>query len=239
MRLRYRDIKKIGLMCAAIVFLISVHILSVYIFAVHRFTVSYDDAVSAKAQEVVEDYIKGSRLYEENSPERIARLLQEQFPFIRTIVCAYEPSGLHIHLKVYKPILRLAHDEVIAANNSRVSAKYYLPSALIGLPLLHISLADNKSLSDDIFVYLGSLDRELIKNGVIDWRHSNEIVCDIYDKPMRLICNYQKKPTRELVNQCMIIAQELKDRPILAKGFSADVRFADRIVVAKLRDEGV
>lgn len=238
MRLRYRDIKKIGLMCAAMLFLIGVHVLSVYIFAVHRFTVSYDDTVAEKAQEVIEDYIKVSRLYEERSPEHVAQQLQKQFPFIRKIICAYAPSGLHVHVKTYAPFVQLAKGEVITTNNARVSADYYAQSASAGLPMLHVSLAGNECLPEDMFAYLCSLDQAVIKSGVIRWRHNNEILCDVQGKPMQLICNYQKKPTQELVDHCMMIAQELKDRPILAKGFSADVRFADRIIVAKLRNEG-
>lgn len=239
MRLRYRDIKKIGMMCAAIIFLIGVHVLSVYVFAVHRFTVSYDDVISAKAQEVVEDYIKLSRLYEESSPERIAHQLQKQFPFIREIVCAYEPSGLHLRLKTYKPFMQLSQGEIITVNNARVPIDYYMRSAFFELPVLHVALADKEALPDDMFAYLFSLDGALIKKGEIRWKHTNEILCQIYGQPMRLVCNYQKKPTRDVVDQCMHIARELKDRPMLAKEFSADIRFADRIVVAKLRNEGV
>jgi hypothetical protein len=226
-------------MCTAMLFLIAVHILSVYIFAAHQFTVSYDYAVSEKAQNIVEDYIRVSRLYEEKSFDVIVQQLQKQFPFLRKVVCTHAPSGLHMHLKAYDPFLQLTTGELITSNNCRVPADYYVLSASKKLPVLHASLAKNESLPEEMFAYMRSMDSSLIKDAFVHWRHNNEIVCDMQSRFMQLICNCQKIPTRELIERCTTIAHDLKDHPMLAKGFSADVRFADRIIVAKLRNEGV
>lgn len=238
MRLRYRDIKKIICLCAAMLFLVGVHVLSVYVFAVHRFTVSYDTALSEKAQDAVEDYIRLSRLYEVTSPEQVVQQLQTQFPFIRQVACAYNPLGLHLQVKVYRPFVQLPKGEAVTANNCRVPSDYFTQSRYAGLPMLHVTLAERERLPDDMFAYLASVEPSLLAGGVVRWRHNNEIVCELPGQPIRLICNYQKKPTREVLESCHVIAQDLKNQPTLAKGFCADVRFDGRIVVAKLRNVG-
>ena len=238
MRLRYKDIKKIAWMCAAMLFLIGVHLASVYVFAVHRFTVSYDAALSENAQSAVEEYIRISRLYESASPEQITQELQSKFPFIHQVTCSYAPSGLHLNIKSYRPFVQLATGHVVTANNYCFPKDYFIRSKSIGLPILHAALAQREQLPADMFAYLQSIEKDLLKGAVIRWNHVNEITCEIAGQPMQLVCNYQKKPTRAVLESCRVIAQDLKKQPLLAKGFCADMRFDDRIVVAKLRKMG-
>lgn len=238
MRLKAKGIKKIALTCAGIIFLISVHVASVYIFAVHRFTVSYDPTVSEKAQAHIEDFIQLSTVYAVASPLKVVQQLQEQFPFIQKVNCSYTPSGLHLFIKTYHPCIKLEHNELVTTNNYRVPADYFTSSALENLPVLYASLNDSNRLPEEMFAYVTAIDPDLLKGGAVRWHHTNEIVCFLHGQPMNFVCNYQTRPTQKIIRQCLDIKQDLKDRPGLAQKFSADVRFADRIIVAKIRNEG-
>lgn len=235
MRLRYRDFKKIMITCAAILFLIGVHILSVYIFAVHQFTVSYDDALSEKAQVAVEDFIRTSGIHRLPAQE-FSKRLQETFPFVRKVTCTYAPNGLQAYLKVHAPFVRLQQDQVVTCNNYCVSADYFAPCAYRNVPQLSCALSDNR-LPEEVYTYLCSIDPAVLKNGRIDWRHSNEIVFCLPDLPMHVMCSNFMQPTSEIISCCTAIAQDLQ-HPQSSK-LCADLRFNDRIVVTKLRNEGV
>lgn len=239
MRLRYGNLKKVIYMCAAMLLLVAVHILSVYVFAAHQFTVSYDSALSDVAQRELDDYLRVSKLYAVASPVHIAQALRGRFPYIKKVACAHSPAGLHLEVKVHPLCVQLQDGRCVTKNNICVSGDYYTHEARQALPLLHCALSlQDKALPEELFAYVASVEPALLKKGEIYWLHEQEIICRLHEQPMQLVCNYTKKPTRELLAQCHIIADQVVSQPIYAEGFCADVRFDDRIVVTKSKNVG-
>jgi hypothetical protein len=246
MKLKLGYIKKALYVCSALVFLVSIHIASIYVFAVHRFSVAYDMHLSQKAQDEISAYIQSTHMYINEKPSKIAQLLQEAFPFISHVSCWYKPSFVHIEVEAHRPCLQLTHEQiqshvitaqqVVTHNNYCVLADYFESYCYEGMPKLCIALdnQDNR-LPADVFAYLTSIDPSLIKKSSIVWRHRHEIAFDLYQQPARLLCNYDNNITQSLLDSCDNIAQELINKPIYAKGFCADVRFEDRIIISKLK----
>ncbi len=241
MRLRLRDIKKILYLASILVFLVGIHIASVYVFAVHRFSISYDPLLSSKAEQKIDAYMRETALYSSSKPLEIAQQLQEAFPFVSSVTCRYTPGWAHISLRVYAPSFRLNSDEIgrdmiVTQNNHYVPADYFEPYVCAKKPNLRIITENvDKQLPADVFAYLASIDQELLAQSSVEWRHRNEIVFQLAQLPVRLICNYQHKVTQELLEQCDGIVAEVAQKPLFKFGISADVRFDDRIIVSKLK----
>jgi hypothetical protein len=225
-------------MCAAMLFLVAVHILSIYVFAVHQFTLSYDDALSEKAHHVVEEYVRSSHLYERRSPELVSQTLLEAFPFIKQVACAYTPTGLHIDIKAHDVCLQLDDGRCVTKNNRCIPAEYIVQSQLVHLPLVHAPVAPKAQLlPEEMFNFLTAIEPSLLQKADIDYKHNYEIICRLHKAPFRIISNHQKMLTQEQFDLCCAVAQDVENQADYAVS-SADIRFDGRIVVAKLRDEG-
>lgn len=239
MKFRKKNVKKVAWMCGAIIFLIAVHMATVYLFAVHRFTVSYDgEALTEKAEQEIEHFVQDSALYKDQVQKIIASL-KSAFPFIKHVTCSYVPYRMHIAMTVYPLLARIGDDSVLTQNNVCVAGEYYNASLQLDLPVLHAVDIQQGKIDPGLFAYLSCLDHDLIKRAQIYCRSEHEVIFDLFEKPMRLISNYKNKPTERMVDYCMRIAKDKGDDGATKPRFTADIRFADRIIVAGLRNGGI
>jgi hypothetical protein len=113
---------------------------------------------------------------------------------------------------------------------------YYEKSVLALLPKIELSLELQEGrLPEHIFSYLKKIDTDLIKGSKIAWKHANEIRISLKDLQIQFVCNEQSVINKRLLDYCATIAQEIKTQSSCSQSILADVRFADQIIVSKVK----
>ena len=236
MRLKYRDIKKFVYLLGALSFLVCVHVASIYVFAVHKFSVSYDEQLTAQACADIQQYIKDADIHT-LPPHQCAQELQAKFACIRSVTCRYKPNGIvEIELKADDPFVLLDDDRLVTVQNALVPVDYYVPASIEKLPTMQIALQDDEhQLPYEVFSYLQQLDATWLKEATIAWRHRNEIHLTLTDPHLQLLCNEQIVPNQQLLDHCIAIAHERAKQTAPAYCLLADVRFADQIIISSVK----
>lgn len=236
MKLSFGNVKKAIYICAALLFLVCIHVVSVYVFAVHRFSISYDPIITAQARDDIDHYIQEKELYKLPSGQ-LDRSLKAAFPSISSITCRRRPDNvLELSLKAAEPHIVVGDDYLVTVDNYLVPYAYYEKEETGSLPIMQgISEMQDQRLPSHIFAYVQKLDRALLKEATILWKHSNEILITMKEPRLKLICNEYIIPTKELLDCCATIAHEIKAQSSSVQSLLADVRFADQIIVSKIK----
>lgn len=236
MKLNSGDIKKAVSVIMALLFLVCVHIASVYVFAVHTFSVAYAPLFTVQARNDINRYIEQKGLYKLH-PDKLARLLKRDFPIVCSVESEYGPDGkAMLFVQAAQPFLSIKGEDIITYDNYVVPSFYYDKSALALLPTIECSLElQDGRLPEHIFSYLKKIDADLIKGSQIVWRHANEIKITLKDLQVQLLCNEQSVINKGLLDYCTAIAHEIKAQSFCVQSILADVRFADQIIVSKIK----
>ena len=236
MKLKYRDIKRFVYLLGALSFLVCVHLASIYVFAVHKFSVSYDELLTVQAITDIQQYLKDTDIHK-LAPHQCAHELQAKFACIQSVTCRYKPNGtVEIVLKACDPFVRLEDDRLVTVQNAIVPVDYYIPASVEQLPILQIVLQDDEyQLPYEVFTYLQQLDVAWLKGATVAWKHRNEIHLALTDPLLQLLCNEQVVPSQELLDHCIAIAHEKAKQTAPAYRMLADVRYADQIIVSKIK----
>jgi len=234
-QLKYRDLKKAAYMFGFLSALVCIHIISVYIFAVHKFSIVYDAILSDKARKDIHQYLKDSKAYAMSS-DTFADMLQSSFACVGAISCRYKPNGTaEIIIQADNPCMALEHDRVVTTKNYIVRADYYIPEALLLMPLIKVSLLpDAHRLPDDVFCYIQNIDPLWLAHTTILWDHYNEIHMLFAQHKLELLCSSRMVPDQKLLDDCLAIVHEMHD---IASDHTilADVRFADQIIISQIK----
>lgn len=236
MKLNSRDIKKAVSVCAALLFLVCIHVASVYVFAVHRFSVAYEPVFTAQARNDINRYIEQEKLYKLPS-DQLVKSLRNTFPIIDSVRVDHRPDGMiMLQLKADKPFLSMSGDYLITAQNYAVPSCYYDKEVVAFLPKIECSLGlQDGRLPESIFSYIKKIDADLIKDSKIAWKHANEIKIDVKDLQIQFVCNEQSVINKKILDYCATIAQEIKTQSSSTQSILADVRFADQIIISKVK----
>lgn len=236
MKLNSRDIKKAVSVCAALLFLVCIHVASVYVFAVHKFSVAYEPIFTVQARNDINRYIEHEQLYK-LPPHQLTKALQSAFHVVDSVHSEQRPDGMIIlALQATQPFLSINKDYLITADNHVVPSCYYQTAAIVLLPKIEISLElQDGRLPEHIFSYIKKIDADLIKGSKIAWKHENEIKIDLKDLQIQFVCNEQSVITKQILDYCATIAQEIKTQSSSTQSILADVRFADQIIVSKVK----
>lgn len=236
MKLNSRDIKKTVSILMALLFLVCIHVVSVYVFAVHTFSVAYEPIFTAQARNDINRYIEQKELYK-LPPDQLTKSLKVVFPVVDSVKTEHRPDGkIILLLQAAQPFLSMKGESVITVDNYVVPSYYYDKSALALLPKIEFSLElQDGRLPEHIFSYMRKIDADLIKGSNIAWNHANEIRISLKDLQIQFVCNEQSVINKRLLDYCTTIAQEIKTQSSCSQSILADVRFADQIIVSKVK----
>lgn len=236
MKLNSRDIKKAVSVCAALLFLVCIHVASVYVFAVHKFSVAYEPIFTAQARSDINQHIEKEQLYK-LPPDQLTKSLKVAFPIVDSVSSECRPDGMiTLSVKAARPFLLISEDSLITVENYVVAACYYDKQTVALLPKIDCALElQDERLPGHMFSYLKKIDADLIKGSKIAWKHANEIRIALKDLQIQFICNEQSVLSKRLLDYCTTIAQEIKTQSSSSQSILADVRFADQIIVSKIK----
>jgi hypothetical protein len=236
MKLNSRDIKKAVSVCVALLFLICIHVASVYVFAVHRFSMVYDPVFTAQACNDIDQYIEHEKLYKLR-PDKLTKALQSAFPIVKSVRSEHRPDGMiMLMVQAAQPFVSIGKDCLITLDNYVVPSCYYDKAVTVFLPKIESSCdIQNGRLPEPVFSYIKKIDADLIKGSTIVWNHANEIKINVKNLQIQFVCNEQAVITKRLLDYCTTIAQELKTQSSSTQSILADVRFADQIIISKIK----
>ncbi len=236
MKLNNGDIKKAVSVLMALLFLVCIHIASVYIFAVHRFSVAYPPIFTVQARNDINRYIEQKELYKFH-PDKLAGSLKNDFPVVCSVTSEYRPDGMvMLFIQGAQPFLSIKGERVITSDNYAVPSSYYDKASLALLPTVEglLELQDGR-LPEHVFNYFKKIDADLIKGSQIAWKHENEVRISLKELQIEFVCNEQSVINQRLLDYCTTIAQEIKAQSSCMQSILADVRFADQIIISKIK----
>lgn len=162
--------------------------------------------------------------------------VKKNFPIVRSVSIAYQPTGSVVNVAVYKPVYAVNNTSVLMENNQIVDQSLFAQSVLDDLP--------GVVASQDFLVRNSGCLLKLLRQLPSQWNEFYECECideycislkDKVNPQFVVVYSEDQVVSAHMLDQCEAVKKDIIKHGMLDKNVSwiADIRFANYIVAYK------
>jgi hypothetical protein len=204
------------------------------------FDIHYDELLTDACKANITQFIESLNKHIALHPEILAAVIQEQFPFIRSVQSRLVPPGtMKLQCMTFAPLCILNQTLLLVPPQNICSNSYYCTNVWENLPHLMIDEAVLKTYDPRILIKLvNSLNKDIFNQFNVVVATDRTLIFEDKAQPkFSLVCRIDNVPSATLCMHAQHMKELLESRKAFSEkssiAYVADLRFEKQIILSK------